>query len=195
MPPAKEFSPLRMILTLIIICSASGVLLAAMQEMTKERIAAAKEAAKLEAVLKVLPKGVESTSTFILGDLETFAGFDASGKFMGVAIPGSDPKGYNGLVKLMIGMDAQGKLTGVQPLKVTETPGLGTKIIENDFLKQMIGKGPDDISWKVKKDGGSVDAVAGATISSRAAINAITSAFEQFSQVRDQAASAPATQE
>ena len=61
-----------------------------------------------------------------------------------------------------------------------ETPGLGTKITEEKFKSQFMGKNPSTFKLKVKKDGGDVDAITAATISSRAVCDAIERAYKAF---------------
>ncbi|MEW8285651.1 MAG: electron transport complex subunit RsxG [Candidatus Thiodiazotropha endolucinida] len=87
-------------------------------------------------------------------------------------------QGYAGEIRLIIGLDAQGKVLGVRVLSHTETPGLGDKIeLEKDnwilaFNGLSLGNPPRE-KWKVKKDGGQFDAFSGATITPRAVLKAI----------------------
>ncbi|HSV91820.1 MAG TPA: FMN-binding protein, partial [Desulfobacterales bacterium] len=71
---------------------------------------------------------------------------------------------------LVYGVDASGALTGVQVLEHTETPGLGAKIT-TAWIDQFKGKTRDEVA--LRKDGGAIDAIAAATISSRAVARAI----------------------
>jgi electron transport complex protein RnfG len=79
----------------------------------------------------------------------------------------------------------QGKILNVNVLSQAETPGLGTKMAEpeNVLLKSVRGKNPAEINLAVKKDGGDVDALTAATISSRAYVDAVARAYEAFTQV------------
>ena len=89
-------------------------------------------------------------------------------------------KGYSSVIETMVGVGMDGKITSDKILSQQETPGLGTKVIEsrsneNDpswFTKQFIGKSAED-NLRVKKDGGGIDAVTGATITPRAITNSI----------------------
>ncbi|MCG7977934.1 MAG: electron transport complex subunit RsxG [Candidatus Thiodiazotropha endolucinida] len=87
-------------------------------------------------------------------------------------------QGYAGEIRLIMGLDAQGKVLGVRVLSHTETPGLGDKIeLEKDnwilaFNGLSLGNPPRD-KWRVKKDGGQFDAFSGATITPRAVLKAI----------------------
>ena len=81
--------------------------------------------------------------------------------------------GFGGEVSLMIGYDETGAILGVQVVAHSETPGLGAKIEEKSHLSQYNGKSG---AFAVKKDGGEIDAISGATISSRAVANGVTQA-------------------
>lgn len=97
----------------------------------------------------------------------------------------SQSQGYAGTIELLIAIDAQGKLLGVKSLKQNETPALGGHLGDwpNAWLGTFTGKssdGPTDTGWALKKDQGQFDQIAGATITSRAAINAIHDALRYF---------------
>jgi Na+-translocating ferredoxin:NAD+ oxidoreductase subunit G len=106
----------------------------------------------------------------------TFFVAKQDGKIVAVAVEGRSKNGYGGDVVLMVGMSADGKLINYEILTATETPGLGTKIAGDLFKAPLKGR-PLDASWIVKKDGGQVDAVTAATISSRAALECIRDAI------------------
>ena len=98
-------------------------------------------------------------------------------------------EGYAGVIELLIAIDANGKLLGVKTLKQTETPALGGPIGDwpNHWLQAFTGKSrgePSDAGWALKKDQGQFDQMAGATITSRAAINAIHDALRYFDEHR-----------
>lgn len=103
----------------------------------------------------------------------------------------SQTLGYEGTIELLIAIDLNGKLIGVKTLKQTETPGLGARIAEwpNAWLQLFSGKSlsdPDDKGWGLKKDQGQFDQIAGATITSRAVINATHDALRYFDEHRQQ---------
>jgi electron transport complex protein RnfG len=77
----------------------------------------------------------------------------------------------------MAGFKPDGTIIGISVLNHKETPGLGTKITEPEFKEQFTGKNPGEFILKVKKDGGQVDAITAATISSRAFCDAIQRAY------------------
>ncbi|MFJ3372626.1 RnfABCDGE type electron transport complex subunit G [Pseudomonas sp. NPDC086251] len=103
----------------------------------------------------------------------------------------SQTLGYAGAIELLIAIDANGRLLGVKTLKQSETPGLGARIADwpNTWLQAFTGKSqtePADNGWALKKDQGRFDQIAGATITSRAAINAIHDALRYFDEHRQQ---------
>ena len=97
--------------------------------------------------------------------------------------------GYAGMLELLIAIDVNGKLLGVKTLEQRETPGLGGDIGDwpNDWLRSFTGQSrsePTDAGWALKKDQGQFDQIAGATITSRAAVNAIHDALRYFDEHR-----------
>lgn len=98
-------------------------------------------------------------------------------------------EGYAAAIELLIAIDTYGKLLGVKTLKQNETPALGGPIGDwpNRWLHAFTGKSrgePNDAGWALKKDQGQFDQMAGATITSRAAINAIHDALRYFDEHR-----------
>ncbi len=97
------------------------------------------------------------------------------------------PDGYSGKIKLLIGIDYNGQITGTRVIKHRETPGLGDKIDERktDWILQFKGLSltqPERTDWSVKKDGGVFDQFTGATITPRAVVKAIKQALLYFEQ-------------
>ncbi|MFY0730391.1 RnfABCDGE type electron transport complex subunit G [Pseudomonas sp. NFX15] len=103
----------------------------------------------------------------------------------------SQTLGYAGAIELLIVIDVNGRLLGVKTLKQSETPGLGARIADwpNTWLQMFHGKSrgqPEDSGWALKKDQGQFDQIAGATITSRAVINATHDALRYFDEHRQQ---------
>ena len=101
------------------------------------------------------------------------------GRLAAVAVEGRSKNGYGGDVALMVGMSADGKLVDYEVIQASETPGLGTKMSADAFKKPLLGKALGS-AWKVKKDGGEVDAITAATLSSRAALECIRDAVAKY---------------
>ena len=101
------------------------------------------------------------------------------------------PDGYNGLIKILIGIYADGELAGVRIISHRETPGLGDDIDENksDWIYRFTNKSLNNTSkqqWAVKKDGGSFDQFTGATITPRAVIKAVNNALMYYAKNKEQ---------
>ena len=100
------------------------------------------------------------------------------GEVQGHAIEAIAPDGYSGEIKLVVGVNADGALSGVRVLNHNETPGLGDKIElkKSDWLLDFDGQqlnGAEDPRWAVRNDGGQFDAFTGATITPRAVVGAV----------------------
>lgn len=113
-----------------------------------------------------------------------------NGKPVAVVLSAIAPNGYNGRIKLLLGISFDGSLTGVRVIQHKETPGLGDKIDikKADWILNFTGRSlsnPDQSRWKVKKDGGDFDQFTGATITPRAIVDAVKNALDYFSTHRD----------
>jgi electron transport complex protein RnfG len=93
-------------------------------------------------------------------------------------------KGYASTIMLLVGMNTNGTLTGVRVISQGETPSIGSKITEPKFYAQKAFDGSSVANeLKITKDGGNVDTISGATISSRAVVRGINAAFELYRSV------------
>ncbi|MFA9459672.1 electron transport complex subunit RsxG [Thiohalorhabdus methylotrophus] len=96
------------------------------------------------------------------------------------------PDGYNGRIELLVAIWADGSLAGVRAISHAETPGLGDRIetAKSDWIRQFSGHSlgtPPAGEWKVEKDNGAFDQMTGATITSRAVVEAVRKALEFYS--------------
>jgi electron transport complex protein RnfG len=117
------------------------------------------------------------------------------GKPAAVALEGMG-QGFAGDVGVMIGVNLEDAgVTGIGVTTMSETPGVGTRVREEAFAAQFAGM-PGDATFKVKKDGGEIDAITGATVSSRAVVDAVAAAMALFREhedaIRDAVAAGPA---
>ncbi len=167
---------LRLIIVLSVICAAAGLLLAAVNKITTAPIAAAGRTEKLNAMQEVLPEFDNEPDT----DCVTIPDSDAvffvarkDGTFSGAAFEVSSDKGYGGKIVLMVGVNAYDEVQGIEILKQLETPGLGAKIESLEFKNGFPGRSLSQTKWAVQKDGGDIDQITAATISSRAVTEAI----------------------
>lgn len=185
----KEIFRLCMVLTLI--AAASAGVLAFVSQKTAEPIAKAELEEKMSAIRSVLPPFDNDPDkdrvTVITGDgtsVEVYRG-RKDGSIVGVAFEVTAPDGYSGDISFMVGVNRDGIVQGIEILKHLETPGLGAKIVEDDFRKQFAGKSiGDPDNWAVTKDGGTFEPITGATISSRAVTGATRKGLEFYSAHR-----------
>jgi electron transport complex protein RnfG len=97
--------------------------------------------------------------------------------------------GYAGPIELVIAINIQGRLIGLRVLRQQESPGLGDQLVNpaRHWLDQFIGKAhdaPPEQAWALKRDRGAFDQLAGATVTSRAVIDAVQDALRYFDQHR-----------
>jgi len=184
----KESTFINMVSTLVVITAVAAFALAGVYELTKEPIARAKMAKKIAALNQVLPEfdTVISEKISFLGmamPLEfNFAMKD--GDTIGIAIETYTMMGFSGLIKAMVGFEPDGTIIDVVHLEHKETPGLGDKIEKkkSNWSDQYKGKHPETFDLKVTKDGGEIDAITAATITSRAYSDAVNRAFIAFKE-------------
>jgi len=183
---AKLESNLRtMVLALLGVCAVASGLLGFMNSITEGPIAESKAKAKLAAIQQVVPEFDNNPSDEMytlpsdLGDLECFPA-KKGGELVGTAISTITNMGFSGKFRIMIGIKPDGTLINTSVLEHKETPGLGTKMLDPKFKDQFPGKNPGTREVKVKKDGGEIDAITAATISSRAFCDAVMRAFNAY---------------
>ncbi|ABZ76492.1 electron transport complex, RnfABCDGE type, G subunit [Shewanella halifaxensis HAW-EB4] len=118
-------------------------------------------------------------------------------KGVAIAIEAIAPDGYNGNIRIIIGISDTGEVLGVRTLAHQETPGLGDKIElkKSDWVRSFDGLfllSDKDKRWNVKKDGGDIDQFTGATITPRAYVKAVKNAVSFFNANKAQLLSTPA---
>lgn len=199
MPDWLKFPIVLVIVTLI-----SAVSLAYLQGVTESARAAEALAARDAAFSVVLPDAVDFETIKTTADgkpFEYYEGKDKDGKFVGYAATGM-AMGYSSILKVMAGVDKEYKIIAIKVLSQKETPGLGDKVNEilskNTLVGLIRGIKYDETGLRpwfqvqfngkstpvaVKKDGGEIDALTGATISSRAVCKAIDHAVSNLKLV------------
>ncbi|MFG0380513.1 electron transport complex subunit RsxG [Pseudomonas sp. zbq_18] len=171
---------------------------AAIQQGTAPRIAAAEREAQVQALAQILPSGSYDNYLLdnsrlvqdeLLGNKNPAPAYLATlgGQPSAVILQVTAPDGYSGSIRLLVGILADGRLAGVRALHHRETPGLGDKIelAKSRWILGFEGKSltqPDEAGWAVKKDGGQFDQFAGATITPRAVVKAVHKALQYFDQ-------------
>ena len=188
-----------MILSLGIICLIIAGILALVNVATKDTIAQAETKAKVEAIKEIVPafdnNPYEEQDTVALeSEPRPLIVYPATqgGQPVGYAIETYTDAGFAGHIDIMVGFDMQSQIVGFKVLKHEETPGLGAKIQEwftspapnADLIRDVRGLDMSQASpLKVSKDGGKVDAITAATISSRAFIDALERAYRVYQSV------------
>jgi electron transport complex protein RnfG len=188
----KASTLVNMVVVLFAITLVAGLTLGYVNDLTLEPKAQARLAKKVAALKTVLPPFDNEPVSEALrvepasgaDSLEIYPGYK-EGAFIGAAVTGASEKGYSGLVKLMVGFGPEGKIRNIAVLEQKETPGLGTKMKGESFLQQFRGQDPAAFDLRAKKDGGQVDALAGATITTRAFGEATRQAYDIFTAYRD----------
>ena len=183
-------------LILTVITLVAGLGLGFVYEITKEPIAQAQEAAKKEAWQAVFPEANldefepmdvdQKAADKVIKDLGIKGSIDevCTVGEEGYVITTTDSEGYGGDIKITVGITADGTVNGVSILSISETAGLGMKAKEPAFYEQYQGKQAE--KFVVSKDGGDgepIDALSGATITSRAVTGAVNAALSYYQNV------------
>lgn len=169
-------------LALLIICLVATTLLAGTNMITKDKIAANAIETENASRSIVLPSAKTYGEVQTLENGVTYCvGTDVSDETAGYVFT-AGAKGYGGTVSVMVGLDTEGVITGIEILSHSETPGLGANAVKDDFKSRFTGKSGELTVNKTSNDGQNVQAITAATITSKAvteAVNMITEAFEQ----------------
>ena len=166
----------RLTITLLVISAITALLLGLVNYVTADPIAAIQAEKTAAAMREVLPaddyQAVDYTgdNTVVSSVSQAITGSEPCGYVVEVA-----PVGFDGPITMMVGIDTNGAVTGISIVSSTETPGLGTKASDDSFKGQFVGGTGD---FAVTKDGGQIDAITGATVTSRAVSNGVNAAVE-----------------
>ena len=187
MAKKKESTLVNMLVALLVIAAVSGGVLGLVYGVTKDAIAEVDQKKNEAAIQAVLPLDGEITykadtlSYDYEGATLTFPcnlAYDANGNFQGAAVK-TNEGGFGGKIEMMVGFLADGTIKGTSVLSHAETPGLGANMT-GKFKDQFVDKNPSGFKLIVKKDGGDVDAITAATITSRAFSKAVDKAYHAF---------------
>ena len=188
---------LKLILPLTAISAVCAAVLALVDSLTRLPIANIATLKANRAAQAVMPAGVKAVAPRpdpADTNVVLFVGYadDARTKVLGYAVPGTSPNGYGGDIRLMAGLTAGRAVVTYQVLAANETPGLGSKLGDAAFAAQFAGQ--PAAALRVKKDGGPIDALTGATITSRAVCEALADAVARVDRVEGRPSAArPAT--
>jgi electron transport complex protein RnfG len=166
------------IIPLFVVCLIASAGLAFTYSATHEKILLEQQREQREAAAKAIPQATEFERLKNLNEAkQKFEELDLvlkatkDGKLIGYAIQVL-PRGFGGPIRLMVGVDTEGKVIGLQVVEHLETPGLGGEIEEETFRGQFKGKTSED-ALKVGED---IEAITGATISSRGVAEGVKTA-------------------
>ncbi len=168
---------LRLSVTLLLITGMMAAVLAGINQLTAPRIAQAREAKTIAALSAVLPDAEYAQKRADFPDATGLVS-EVYESEQGYALKVT-PSGFDNTITMMVGVDRSGRVLGVSVISHTETPGLGAVSAEDTpkgeaFRHQFVGMSG---TLAVSKDGGNVDALTGATITSRAVTAGINAAL------------------
>jgi electron transport complex protein RnfG len=180
-------------LTLLLVTAVAGAALSLVNNITKPRIEEQKRLVTERALIAALPNADKTAiDPFYKADtLRYYIGYkDTSRQELAGYAFVAKGAGYSSTIETMVGVDSTGTVIGIKIMQQVETPGLGTKIEEikygdtsSWFQRQFIGKKAGEIA--VDKDKGEIVSVTGATISSRAVANSISSGVRKLIKQMD----------
>lgn len=184
-------------LTLLVFAVIGSALLSGTFSLTRPSIAASEQAEKLARISETLPVGSYDNDPVrdarplppdpLLGLRHAGQYYPAfkAGVPVAVVLEAVAPDGYAGEIRLLVGILADGRIAGVRVSAHKETPGLGDYIdaAKSRWIRVFDGRSlgdPADAQWKVRKDGGQFDYMAGATITPRAVVKAVYRSLKYF---------------
>lgn len=189
-------------MNLLIFALIGTAILAFTYSQTHDRIQHSIEAEKFKLILQILPQSLFDNDIIkdtlqikpdaLLGNEDITTAYRArlKGQPSALVLEAVAPDGYSGKIYLLVAIRDNGELAGVRVVSHKETPGLGDyiDIARSDWIRGFDGTSLakyNDADWKVKKDGGKFDYMAGATITPRAVVKAVHKSLQYFAQHRD----------
>ncbi|MBN2221579.1 MAG: RnfABCDGE type electron transport complex subunit G [Vallitaleaceae bacterium] len=183
----KKDSTIKNALILFSITLIAGILLAVTYGATANARAEQELLKTNNGLQAVLPNSsfnevdVLGENDYILSVFEGNSKEDGSGDLTGYAFLLETTEGYGDAIRIMAAVNAEGLLNGIDIIKHTETPGLGAKADEDGFKVQFVGKATELLEVvKGSSDGQNIDAIGGATITSKAVTKAVNEAIEYY---------------
>jgi len=190
----------KMVTALSLVCFIGSASLGGIYALTKDKISETRKLQKQNTIKTVLPSFDNDPLENIIkspvdGDTIYFYKAMQEGKWVGTAVETFTNKGFSGNIKLMVSFTPDGEIYNISVLEHHETPGLGDKMEKEKSLdkntgkswsSQFEGKNPAGFRLRVKKDGGDVDAITAATISSRAFCDAVQRGYDEFMKMKQE---------
>jgi len=180
---------IKMLVVLTLICAVCGFLLAGVKSATQERI---EEQILLNVMGPAVSKVLKGSTNDLIKDRKKIT-IDGQDIVVFVGLKDNKPwalayevkgKGFGGDVGVVVGFDlSTNNLTGIGITTHKETPGVGARVKEDLFTNNFNDKATN-LNFKIKKDDGIIDAVSGATISSRAVCSAVISGIKLYNEIK-----------
>lgn len=185
----------------------SGLILGGVHELTKDIIAESSNSAYMEAYKTVFPdaaefkeddkmtEAVKKTNEELpskdygnVGIDQALQVIDKNGAIMGYLVTSHSNDSYDGVVKILVGVNEDKTIKGIEMLELNDTPGLGQRAEEPEFKGQFAGKSGESLTVTKSGNAGDaeINAISGATITSRAVTNAVNAVLYLVSQNVDQ---------
>lgn len=179
-----------MAFVLTLVCAGSAFMLGFVHKLTEAPVAEARKQKEIQAISEVVYSEFNNNPYEEVHQITTANDDKLSlypvrlDKHMNsVAIKTFSDNGFGGRIELIVGFFLDGTINKYKIISHKETPGLGTKVAEEKFSSQFEGLNPGKGHFKVRQDGGDIDAVTAATISSRAVIDAIQKAYDAYNKL------------
>lgn len=175
-----------LIIVMLMVALIAAALLSVINQVTKEPIQKAQNKMVAESIQEVVSTKFDNDpyaeKISVKRGKERFTLYPArkEGYVTSIVMKTFSNKGFGGRMDVLVSFLLDGTIGGYKVITHKETPGLGSKVNEASFRKNIIGKNPADEKFKVRQDGGEVDAITGATITSRALIDAIQKAYRGY---------------
>ena len=176
-------SNLQLIMSVVVVCAIAAAGLALTYSVTKDRIAVQDRLAREKALKAAVPgaltfepvsEAAVAAAQQAAGEVIVYGVYEAKsdGETVGWGVE-VGPRGYGGPIRMVVGLDRDGKVVGVSIVSMNETPGLGSQIVERkSFFTQFVGVTAETVEADVKK----LDMITGATKSSRGARHGVEAA-------------------
>lgn len=168
----------RLILVLFVITAVTALLLGLTNYITKDRIEQIRVEKTQKAFSEVMPGGHEFKELSAEVSADEVTGVYSAGN-SGYVIQ-MEVSGSQGAIDMVVGVSSDGVVTGVSIIEMKETAGLGDKAWDADWRAQFVGA---DSRVAVNKDGGEIDALTGATVTSRAVANGVNIALDTVAEL------------
>ena len=187
-------------LALALITIVAGLALGAVYMITKEPIEKQNEKIKIAAYNSVfteldsykeydgldeLTKALKVNGFNAVELNEVVYAYDSEGKDIGMIITVTDKEGYGGNIKMTVGIDMEGTITGLEILEISETAGLGMKAADKEFRSQFVGINADEVVYTKsgKTEANEIDAISSATITTKAVTDGVNGAITVYKEL------------